>query len=268
VEKIDRLEVALPTQICKNYPVATKQPDRTSQVLLACGSVAGPLFVAVYSISGRRLIARGYDPRRDPVSLIVRVPGGGTQTANFLATGMLLCASAVGARKALVAEGATFIGSVSIPVCICAVGIGLIGAGVFPTDVIDPKGRGVDLEEPQKSRLAGTLHNACAVPVFTGLPIACFICARRFGSIGCKGLSRLSLLSGLSSIAASTVHGWSYGKVRRDETSRLVRHSGTFQRIALVTGLGYLSAFVSRLVLRLSDDPGHVSQGNGRTSSD
>jgi Protein of unknown function (DUF998) len=260
--------VVLPTRICKNYPVATKQPDRTSRFLLACGSAAGPLFVATYSISGRRLIARGYDPRRDPVSMIVRVPGGGTQTANFLATGVLLCASAVGARRALVAEGATIIGTSSIPVCIWAVGIGLIGAGVFPTDVIDAKERGADPEEPQKLRLAGALHNACAVPVFTGLPIACFICARRFGSTGCKGLSRLALLSGLSSIAASTVHGWSYGEVRRGETSRLVRHSGTFQRVALVTGLGYLSAFLSRLVLSLSDDSGHVSLRNGRTSND
>ncbi|MFZ0668150.1 MAG: DUF998 domain-containing protein [Acidimicrobiales bacterium] len=239
---------------CRNSSVEPKKrPESSSRALLACGSVAAPLFIAGYAAAGRRQMVHGYDPRRDPVSMIVRGPGGGAQTANFVVSGALLCASALGARRALAAEGASMIGTRSIPPAIGAVGVGLLGAGIFPTDIIEARAYEEGQDQGQKPTRTGALHVAFAVPVFTGMPIVCFIGARRFSATGFRKLSRMSLGVGVCSIAAATVSGRGFSEAGRPELSRLGRRGGTFQRVAVATGLGYVSAYLCRLLLRLSD---------------
>jgi hypothetical protein len=71
---------------------------RTAQ-LLACGIVAGPLFLAGALIQA---FARdGYDLSRHPISLSSLEDLGWIQIANFVLTGSLYLACAVGLRRAL-----------------------------------------------------------------------------------------------------------------------------------------------------------------------
>jgi hypothetical protein len=59
------------------------------------------------------------------------------------------------------------------------VGLGLIGAGVFTSDPINGYPPGTPVPAPRT--LPGILHDQFSTPVFTALPAACLLMARRFG---------------------------------------------------------------------------------------
>jgi Protein of unknown function (DUF998) len=233
-----------------------------ARILVAGGAGAGPLFVTLYWRAGRREMASGYSPRRDPVSAIVRSPGGWRQTVNFLVTGLLFCLSARGLRRG---RRTKRFDERLLPAVVAAIGVGLIGAGIFPTDIIDPKNSSetpsYGVNGRQRLTLVGAFHTACAVPVFTGMPFACFIGAKRLRSDNKNGLSRLLVAAGIASITAATLHGRSYSEASKLSSTGanpaeppaagwLVEHGGTMQRIALVTGFGGISAYLARIALR------------------
>ena len=87
--------------------------------------VAGPLFVVAFLIEGA--IRDAYDALRQPVSALEIGPWGWVQQVNFIITGILMIACAIGLRTALQRSG----GSTSAPVLITLAGIGLVGAGIF-----------------------------------------------------------------------------------------------------------------------------------------
>nr|WP_073702375.1 DUF998 domain-containing protein [Nocardiopsis sp. TSRI0078] len=60
--------------------------------LLWCGAVAGPLFVAVFTVAGA--VRPDYLPPRHPVGSLALTGAGWAQTANFLVTGALPAALA------------------------------------------------------------------------------------------------------------------------------------------------------------------------------
>ena len=72
---------------------------RSSNFLLLCGVVAGPLYVVagVFQICGRV----GFDPTRHALSLMSNGDLGWIQIANFLVTGLLVIACSVGMREVL-----------------------------------------------------------------------------------------------------------------------------------------------------------------------
>jgi hypothetical membrane protein len=72
----------------------------------------------------------GYNPIRHPVSSLAIGPSGWIQDVNFLVTGVLLLAFAVGLRPAL----RRYHTGIWAPVLVGLVAIGLIGAGMFTTD--------------------------------------------------------------------------------------------------------------------------------------
>ena len=59
-----------------------------TKTLLACGAIAGPLFVFAFLIEGAT--RADYDPLRQPVSSLALGDQGWTQSANFLVTGLLM----------------------------------------------------------------------------------------------------------------------------------------------------------------------------------
>jgi hypothetical membrane protein len=67
--------------------------------LLACGAVGAPVFLVVILIQGA--IRPGYDPMRDFGSALALGPYGWIQDTNFVATGLLMLAFAMGLRRAL-----------------------------------------------------------------------------------------------------------------------------------------------------------------------
>ncbi len=70
-----------------------------TKALLACGAIAGPLFVLVFLVEGAT--RAGYDPLRHPVSSLALGDHGWTQIANFVVAGLLTLAFAAGLRLAL-----------------------------------------------------------------------------------------------------------------------------------------------------------------------
>ena len=131
----------------------------------------------------------GYDPMRAPVSALALGPRGWVQRANFVVTGLLMLACAFGLPVALRAYGGSFWG----PVLVGSYAIGLIGAGVFVTDVMgNPTEPTATKRGPQS-----VLHDLFSLVVFLSLFAACFVFARLFSASGAFGWAAYSVVSGV-----------------------------------------------------------------------
>src|SRR5919198_707623 len=78
-------------------------PSTTTRRLLACGVVAGPLYFAVGL--GQAFTREGFDVGRHALSLLENGRLGWIQIGNFLVTGLLAVACAVGVARGLAALG-------------------------------------------------------------------------------------------------------------------------------------------------------------------
>lgn len=108
----------------------TPRADRT-RTLLACGVLAGPLYLA--TALAQALTRDGFDARRHPLSLLSLEDLGWIQIANFIIVGILATTSAVGMRRMLRDGRAGTWG----PRLIAASGIALVWGGIFLTDPAD-----------------------------------------------------------------------------------------------------------------------------------
>jgi hypothetical membrane protein len=79
--------------------VTSSGGTKVPRVLLACGVVAGPLYVVVGLI--QMFIHDGFDIRRHALSLLSNGDLGWIQITNFLVTGLLVIAGAAGMRRVL-----------------------------------------------------------------------------------------------------------------------------------------------------------------------
>jgi hypothetical membrane protein len=137
-------------------------------------------------------IRPGFDIRRHPLSLLSNGDLGWIQIANFLITGALIIAGAVGVKQAIRSgRGQTW-----APLMLGLYGVGLIGAGVFSAD----PGLGFPPGAPLQNNAistSGLMHFVCGAVGFTGFIAACFIFARRFKDGGQAGWSAASLATGV-----------------------------------------------------------------------
>jgi len=109
-------------------PTTSEATTNSTRRLLACGIVAGPLFLVVALVQA--LTRDGFDLSRHPISLLSLGELGWIQIANFIVTGGLYVACAAGMRRVLRhGRGATW-----GPRLVGALGVGLIMGGVFVTD--------------------------------------------------------------------------------------------------------------------------------------
>src|SRR5678815_1626659 len=96
--------------------------------LLVCGAAAGPLYIALGVL--QMLIRPGYDPTRHDLSLMSNGDLGWIQITNFVLSGFLVIAGALGMRRVLAgSRGGTW-----GPFLVGIYGLGLIGAGIFVAD--------------------------------------------------------------------------------------------------------------------------------------
>lgn len=204
-------------------------------MLLACGVVAGPLFVLTFLVLGAT--RAGYDPLRHPISSFAIGDSGWLQIANFIVTGSLLLAFAVGLRRAL----RPAIGAVWGSRLVALVGMGLIGAGVFVTDPVYGYPADLPLVLSQYS-VHGRLHGLFSTPVFVGLPGACFVLARRFAALGKRGWMTYSIFTGVAMLATFVLAGAGFG-----QAPGLREVAGLLQRSSLVIGLTWTTLLAARL---------------------
>jgi hypothetical protein len=144
---------------------------------LACGILAGPLFVAVWLIQA--FTRDGYDPSYHPLSLLSLGNLGWIQIANFVVTGTLFVVCAVGMRRVLRPGRGGRWG----PRLVGALGVGLIVAGVFVTDAGAGFPPGAPAGAPERISWHGIGHEVGFLVASLSWTAACFVFARRFAGL-------------------------------------------------------------------------------------
>lgn len=196
-----------------------------TKTLLACGAIGCPFFIIVFLIEGAT--RADYNPLRYPISSLSIGATGWTQAANFLITGLLIIAFAIGLRRTLQPAS---IGSTWGPVLISLVGLGLVGAAFFTTDPV----YGYPPTEPlmlAQISTHGRLHDLFSSLVFLGLPIACFVFTRRFVSQGERGWATYSVLTGIGFLAIFILAAMGFS-----QTPGFVEFGGLYQRFCITVG--------------------------------
>lgn len=215
----------------------------TSRWLLGCGVIAGPLFTVAWLAEGAT--RAHYNPLRHPVSTLQLGDLGWMQVLNFIVTGLLTLAFAVGLRRALRPLGASIWG----PLLIGAYAIGLIGAGIFVTDPAGGYPPGSPAFSDTYSGLHAALHDRFSIPVFVALPVACAVMAVRFARWGRRGWAGYSALT-----ATGLVVGYVFTAMALTQVAGLAEFGGLFQRGTLVLG----SAWSTLLALHLLRSKGRA----------
>ena len=166
-----------------------------TRALLACGIVAGPLYCAVAGL--QMAIRDGFDLRRHALSLLSNGDLGWIQITNFVVTGLLVVAGAVGLRRAM-GSGR---GWRWAPRLVATYGVGLIAAGAFVADPMDGFPRGAPAGAADVS-WHGMLHFLAGLIGFVALIAACFVVARRWAGQGQPGWALYSATTGVLFAAA------------------------------------------------------------------
>ncbi|WP_308283474.1 DUF998 domain-containing protein [Pseudonocardia nigra] len=157
--------------------------------LLLSGAVAGTAVFGVVSLA-QAVTREGFDLTRYPLSSLSNGDLGWLQITNFVASGLLVLAGAVGLRRAL--RGTP--GGTWAPRLVGVVGVGLAlsgpfvlqGGGGFP--VGDPGVPGVTV---------GTIgHLAVGTVAFTALIAACFVLGRHYARTGAPRMAWASRAAG------------------------------------------------------------------------
>lgn len=164
---------------------ASSQSAPLDRTLLACGVASTTVF---YALAALQLALRpSYDIRTQPISFLALGELGWIQVANFLLTGALALAGALGLRRALHGQR----GGTAGPILAGLYGIGMIGAGLFGPDPLPAPG-----QAPQMSA-TGAVHMVAFLVSFLSLIAACFVLARRFKAVGKRSWALYSIVSAL-----------------------------------------------------------------------
>jgi hypothetical membrane protein len=165
-------------------------PIASQSRLITCGILAGPIYVGLGLL--QVAIRPGFDITRHALSLLSNGDLGWIQISNFLLTGALLIAGAIGLHRSLTSgRGRTW-----TPRMLALYGIGLIGAGIFRADPALGFPPGTPLDHNPMS-WHGQMHFVAGGIGFTGLIASCFICASRYRTFGHTGWSIYSLITGV-----------------------------------------------------------------------
>jgi hypothetical protein len=213
-------------------------PDSRIRTLLSCGIGAGPLYIAVVALQA--LTRDGFDIRRHAASLLSNGDLGWIQIANFVVTGLLTIAAAIGIRRVLRSQP----GGTWGPRLIGVYGTGLVAAGVFVADPAFGFPVGTPEGPPAAVSWHGVAHFVVAAVGFFALIAACFVFARRFAASGQRrwtvysagtGVLYLGAFAGVASgqqiaalnvaLAVAVVLGWSWISA----LSALLRRDGGLQ---------------------------------------
>ncbi|WP_409493803.1 DUF998 domain-containing protein [Amycolatopsis sp. cmx-11-12] len=173
---------------------ATRTPVAIpTRALLACGAASGPLyFLTSFTQAALR---DGFDMTKHPASMLSNGDAGWIQVTNFLVSGLLLIAGAIGLSRTLEPGR----GSVWGPRLLGVFGVSLLFAAVFKADPGNgfPAGTG-----PATISTAGVLHMAAGSVGFLSLIVATFVFASRFSREGHRGWAVYSRATGIAFFAS------------------------------------------------------------------
>jgi Protein of unknown function (DUF998) len=181
---------------------------RVTRSLLGYGVLAGPVYVTVSLVQA--ITRPGFDVTRHSWSLLSNGSLGWIQITNFVVTGLMIVAAAIGMRRALdndslfataglALHGGT--GARWVPRLVGAFGVALVAAGLLRADpaqgfpVGTPDGIGAVSWHGIAHLAAGGVGFGCVIA-------ACFVLARRFAGAGRRGLAVYCRVSGALFLAA------------------------------------------------------------------
>lgn len=165
-------------------------PVRITKSLLGYGVIAGPIYVVV--AAAQILTREGYDPTRHAVSQLSNGDLGWIQIVNFLVTGAMTIAAAVGVRRAL-GPGKKSAWASGL---LGAYGLGVFCAGIFRADPSDgfPPGTPPGMGEVSWH---GLTHFAVAGLGFLCLVAACLVMGAWFARKNEAGWAWYSRITGI-----------------------------------------------------------------------
>jgi hypothetical membrane protein len=173
--------VAAPRTAFPSAPAREATSSRATRWLIACGAAGGPLFMVV--ALAESFTRPGFDLRRHAISMLSLGDQGWIQVTDFVLSGLLIMAMAVGARRVLRPGRAGTWG----PLLIGAYGLGMICAGVFSTDPGLGFPAGAPAGKPTTLSWHAMLHTLGFFLAFTSVTAACALLARRFAGQGQRG---------------------------------------------------------------------------------
>ncbi|MFO7608427.1 MAG: DUF998 domain-containing protein [Candidatus Krumholzibacteriia bacterium] len=199
-----------------------------TRLLLLCGALAGPLFCIAWYIEG--LARDGYDPQRHAISGLSLGENGWTQTVNFIVTGMLTVALALGLSRAFRSgRPRTW-----TTILVTTVGIGFLGTGLFASDPMNgyPPGTPALVLPPT---LIGAFHVFFSGLIF-GLPVVCLVVARQFDD---RGEGRWAIYARSTAVVFIIVYLSAMAGFL--QLQGVVNYAGLLQRISLVIILTWMT---------------------------
>src|SRR5262245_20835016 len=158
--------------------------------LLGYGVLVGPFYLTVGLIQA--FIREGFDVARHPLSLLANGSGGWIQTANFILSGLMVIAAAVGFKRVLGPK------SFAVSASLGAFGTSMIVAAVFRADPMDGFPVGTPLGPPTSISTMGFAHFIAGALGFISLAVSCFFAARAMSYRKAQPMARLSGLAGLA----------------------------------------------------------------------
>lgn len=170
----------------------TPSTTSTARRLLTAGIVAGPVYCVV--VAAQALTRDGFDITKHAASMLAVGDQGWIQIANFIVTGVLLIAGAIGLRRVSDSRWAGRL--------LAVYGGGMIAAGLFVPDPAMGFPAGTPDGQPVTMSWHGGLHLAAGGIGFLAFVIACFVLARRFARQGERGWMTFSIVTGICFLAA------------------------------------------------------------------
>lgn len=225
----------------------TSTPDdcdpatRVTKSLLGYGVIAGPLYVAVWLIQAAT--RSGFNLTRDAASLLSNGDLGWIQVTNFLVTGAMVIAAAVGFRRALSGEArAGWVGWL-----VGMLGVGMLAAGVFKPDPSYGFPAGAPSGAPITTTTHGNLHLVFGSLGFLGLIVATFVFAAWLRRRGERTLAKMSACSGAFFLATNL--SGAFLATHHEVAYTLTLTAGILVGFAWLT---WSSAYLYRMVSRRS----------------
>jgi hypothetical protein len=185
----------------------TRQARHTTRTLLAGGALAGPLFILVSLVQA--LTRSGYTLTHQEVSLLSLGSWGWIQVSNFVIAGALFLAGGVGLRRAL--QGGP--GREWAPRLMGAIGIGMVGGGIFRVDPSAGYPAGTVSGASATSDWHGMLHTLFGSVAFLALVALCFVLARRFAASGERRWAMWSRIAGVLAAVGIASGGAPHGSL-------------------------------------------------------
>ena len=183
----------MPTATIASVPAADRTTRALTRTLLTCGLIVGPLYLLAGIAQG--WLKPGFSFARHPLSVLANGDYGWVQTANFVVSGLLVIAAAVGVYRA--------IGRTARPTAVAlgAFGLGVLLAAVFPADPMDGFPPGTPLGPPTTITTTGLLHFVVSALAFIAFGVSALLAARTLARRGEQAASRLSRAAGVVMLA-------------------------------------------------------------------